>query len=903
MTKALRILFLEDAPEDAELAIATLEEAGYSCEWERIESREDFLDRLDQGKCDLVLSDFNLPSFDGISAAKIFVERGKDIPFILISGTLDEEAAVESLKAGASDFVLKTKMFRLPSVVERALKETDEHRRNKKVREENARLAKQVAAERQRLNNIVSSVPGVVWEAWGQPDMANQQMNFVSEYVETMLGYSVEEWVSTPNFWLTIVHPEDKERAAEIASAAFTGGDDSIQEFRWIAKDGHAVWVESHSVTICDENHHPLGVRGVTIDITERKRFEDALTDSEERYRLLFEKNPLPMWVYDLGTLAFIEVNDAAVTHYGYSRDEFHSMTIMDIRPSDDITAVMRSVGEDKHDPQAGQAWTHTKKDGTVIDVEIASHALNFAGRPARLVLAKDITETKLAQAALTESEERNRDLVENALDIIYTHDLTGNYTSVNQAGEKITGYTRAETLAMNLADSVAPEYLETARKMIAEKLAGNEITAYEVEIIAKDGHRVAVEINTRIIYEKGIAVRVQGIARDITERKQLEDQFRQAQKMESIGVLAGGIAHDFNNLLTAINGYSELALRRMTTDDPSRGNIEEVKNAGERAAVLTGQLLAFSRKKLLQPTVHNLNPLITDIEKMLRRILRENIELRTVLDPELGNINADPGQIEQVIMNLAVNARDAMLAGGKLTIETQNIFLDEDYVSEHIAISSGPFVRIIVTDTGVGMDSKTKQSVFEPFFTTKGIGKGTGLGLSTVYGIIKQSGGDIMVYSELGHGTTFKIYLPRVDEVLDKSRSTNFDNKNLSGTETILLVEDDEIVRALVREVLTGNGYKVLESSSGREALSICSTYSEPIHLLLTDVIMPKMSGNELKTEVVKLLPEIKILFMSGYTDDAISDGGFLDSGTAFIEKPYTPDGLALKVREVLES
>ncbi len=355
----------------------------------------------------------------------------------------------------------------------------------------------------------------------------------------------------------------------------------------------------------------------------ERKRAEDAVRLSEERYRLLFESNPEPMWVYDLENLKFLEVNNAAIHHYGYTREEFASMTIRDIRPQDQVPALLTSVNEDIPGLQDGQSWQHQKKDGTLIDVEITSHSLTFAGVSARLVLATDVTESNRAKTALRESEERYRDLVENAIDIIYTHDLAGRYTSVNRAVENITGYSREEALRLNLIDTVAPEYVERAKQMIAEKLAGREITAYEIELIAKDGHRVAVEVNTRIVYENGIPVGVQGIARDITERKQLEGQFLQSQKMEAVGLLAGGIAHDFNNLLTAITGYSELSLRKLAPGDPLRSNITEIKDAADRAAGLTSQLLAFSRKQVMKPRVHNLNTVITNIERMLRRIIR----------------------------------------------------------------------------------------------------------------------------------------------------------------------------------------------------------------------------------------------------------------------------------------
>jgi two-component system cell cycle sensor histidine kinase/response regulator CckA len=391
-------------------------------------------------------------------------------------------------------------------------------------------------------------------------------------------------------------------------------------------------------------------------------------------------------------------------------------------------------------------------------------------------------------------------------------------------------------------------------------------------------------------------------IGRDITERKILEEQLRQSQKMEAIGQLAGGIAHDFNNLLTAITGYSDLTLRRLQAEDPLRSNIEEVKKAGERAASLTRQLLAFSRKQVLQPKVFDLNSVISELEKMLQRLIGEDIELRTVLGVEPGSVKADPGQIEQVIMNLVVNARDAMPYGGKLTIETKNIYLGEEYAHHRSAVDPGSYVMLAISDTGIGMDEKTQARIFEPFFTSKEAGKGTGLGLSTVYGIVKQSDGNIWVYSEVGRGTTFKVYLPRVDESVQEYKRGTEVEEDLQGTESILLAEDEDTVRRLARDVLEMYGYRVLEAPNGGAAFLICERHKEPIHLLVTDVIMPEMSGPELTDRLIRLRPEMKVLYMSGYTDNAIVHRGVLDEGTNFIQKPFTPNALARRVREVLD-
>jgi signal transduction histidine kinase len=391
--------------------------------------------------------------------------------------------------------------------------------------------------------------------------------------------------------------------------------------------------------------------------------------------------------------------------------------------------------------------------------------------------------------------------------------------------------------------------------------------------------------------------------AEERTERKKLEEQLRQAQKMEAIGQLTGGIAHDFNNMLTVILGYSELMLQRLKADDPLRSEVEQVKEAGVRASMLTRQLLAFGRKQVLQPRVLDLNAVLTNMDQMLQRLIGEDIHLVTMPAPGLRRVRADPGQIEQVIVNLAVNARDAMPQGGKLTIETANVELDNAYAREHVSVRPGSFVMLAVSDTGCGMDRETQARIFEPFFTTKEPGKGTGLGLSTVYGIVKQSDGNIWVYSEPGRGTTFKIYLPRVEGAVEAVEPGLAPTRAVRGSETVLLVEDENAVRALIRSTLQANGYTVLEAHHGKHAIQIYEQHKGPIHLLVTDVVMPEMSGRELAEHLKTSRPNMKVLFMSGYTDKAIVNHGELDPDTAFLQKPFTPDALARMVREVLDS
>jgi signal transduction histidine kinase/ActR/RegA family two-component response regulator len=387
----------------------------------------------------------------------------------------------------------------------------------------------------------------------------------------------------------------------------------------------------------------------------------------------------------------------------------------------------------------------------------------------------------------------------------------------------------------------------------------------------------------------------------DITQRQKLEEQLRQAQKMEAVGMLAGGVAHDFNNLLTIINGYSQLILNNLPADDPNRQSAEQIMKAGERAATLTRQLLAFSRRQVLQPKVLDVNRLIATLGTMLRRLIGEDIDLQLVPRENLGQVNADPGQLEQVLMNLVVNARDAMPHGGTLTIETANVDLDENYTRTHVTTKPGRYVMIAVSDTGTGMDDVTKAHAFEPFFTTKAPGRGTGLGLSTVFGIVRQSGGSVDMYSAPGKGTCAKVYLPRVDQA-ETIEAEAAGTKSARGFETILVAEDDEMVRSLVRETLVRSGYKVLDAAAPVDAQRISDSYRGVIHLLITDVVMPKTNGRDLAARLGKRRPGMKVLYMSGYADGAVVNNGILQKEVAFLQKPFTPAGLTERVREVLE-
>jgi PAS domain S-box-containing protein len=527
----------------------------------------------------------------------------------------------------------------------------------------------------------------------------------------------------------------------------------------------------------------------------------------------------------------------------------------------------------------------------------------NFLGT---LGVARDITERKQAEKSILNSRERYKKLFENSNDGIFF-----------MAADKIIECNprTVELFGGNEQDIIGkPIYQFSGRKQpdgkdSKEKISKIIETAYSGEYqniewccCKYDGTQFDAQLSFTRVEIWGES-HLLGFIHDITERKQLENQLRQSQKMEAIGSLAGGVAHDFNNLLTVIRGYSELLLSKLSEKDPLNVSVKQIDKAAERAESLTRQLLAFSRRQILKPSVIDLNGLIKEMEKMLKRIIGEDIDFITILDPNLGRIKADKGQIEQVIMNIVINSRDAMAEGGKLTVETQNTFLDETYVLKHPPVEKGPYVLLAISDSGIGMDQETEAHIFEPFFTTKETGKGTGLGLATVYGIVKQSGGFIWVYSEIGQGTTFKIYLPMVDEKDDLPEIKEISDPSLRGTETVLIVEDEEEVRALIYETLHLYGYHVLEAPHGDSALLICNTYKDKISIIITDIVMPKMSGKELVDRLLPNHPEIKVLYMSGYTDNAIVHKGVLEPSTQFIQKPFTPLTLLRKVREVLDS
>jgi two-component system cell cycle sensor histidine kinase/response regulator CckA len=551
------------------------------------------------------------------------------------------------------------------------------------------------------------------------------------------------------------------------------------------------------------------------------------------------------------------------------------------------------------------QRWSSAislrRADGSTLPAELSITAMPDGGT---VCVCRDLSERERAERAQAEAEAKYRTLVEqvNAITYIAEIGIDGQWHYVSPQVQSILGYTPDEWLSIS-KDWAMHIHPDDRAAVIAAEEASRKGEPFQAEfrVKRKDGREVWLNDTAVVVRGSNAHPVMEGIIVDITERKQLETQLQQSRKMEAVGRLAGGIAHDFNNLLTIITGYTDLALSRPAVPLDLRSDIERIENAAGRAAALVRQLLAFSRKQVLQPKILDLNAIVVNMEKLLRRLIDDNIEMSTSVRDDLGKVKADPAQIEQVVMNLVVNARDAMPNGGRLLLETSNVNLDAGYALEHASVKPGRYVMLAVSDTGIGMDSETVAHIFEPFYTTKESGRGTGLGLSTVYGIVKQSGGYIWVYSEPGQGSTFKVYLPSVEETEESESAKPASLANQRGTETILLVEDEEAVRDLVNTILAAQGFQVIVARDPSHAQEVAAKYPGEIHLLLTDVVMPRTSGRELAAAILRIRPGTRVLYMSGYTENVITSGGLLEEGLAFLQKPFSPATLVQKIREVL--
>ena len=655
---------------------------------------------------------------------------------------------------------------------------------------------------------------------------------------------------------------------------------------------------------------HLLQVVSAAGERFQRRTVEVALRESEERYRMLFDRNPQPVWVVDRETLRFLAVNDAAVRHYGWSREEFLSMSVEAIRPEDDLPAFRAAA----HNPANGvpRLWRHRTRAGKVIDVEITTHDIPFGGRPGRVVLANDVTERLAEERAMRRRAAQQAALTGFGDRALHLDDVDGLLADA------------AGTLARGLGVPVVAlaEYRDGHAVVRAAHGLGEGARGRPIDVALGDaGERAG--ISTHIpgpVKPLGQIVARGAGAHEFTdddrhflgamahtvgtlmERSRTEHMMRQSQRLEAVGRLAGGVAHDFNNMLTAITGYAEMMMAAIPDADPLREDAQEILKAAGRAAALTKQLLAFSRQQVLQPRLVNLNDSVRDMENMLRRLIGEQVEMRVRLGGDLALTKADPGQLQQVILNLCVNARDAMPKGGTLTIETSNVDLDAGDGAQAVNLP-GRYVMLAVRDTGTGMDAETRARIFEPFFSTKG-DKGTGLGLPTVYGIVKQSGGEIWVDSEPGEGTVFKVFFPAVTGVeptaIPPESRVAVEG---GGTETVLLAEDEDPIRTLAHRVLTRAGYTVLLAGTGRDAARLAAEHEGEVDILVTDMVMPEGGGRELAAALRARQPALPVLYLSGYTESSVARKDDSGGGEGFLQKPFTTSALVAKVREMLNA
>jgi PAS domain S-box-containing protein len=763
---SLRILILEDVPMDAELVEYELERARISFAARRVDTRESFLRELAEFQPDLILSDYTLPRFDGMAALALARQHAPSVPVLIVTGSVNEETAVGCMKAGATDYLLKSNLARIGPAIEAALARV--RASTEKALAEEA-LRRSEANLRAIFNNSLQAFILI------DPDGTIQALNSTAvEWSHRLLDRPLDEGARVAD-----LAPE----AAEAFRAALAG---EARNVEWCLDDidGSHLWFETTHAPVVDER-------------------------------------------------------------------------------------------------------------GSVIGV-----CLN----------ARDISTRKQAEGALRESEARYRDLFDNASDLVCATDPEGRFRYVNSAWHDAMGLSDAELGRRGFLELVHPDSRQRYQDVVARALAGETLTHIELVLVTGRDTPITVEGNLSCTFQGGQPLLLRGIYRDVTERKRVEDQLRWAERMQAAGRLAGGMAHEVNNMMTGVIGFSEFLLRSFAQDDPRHADVQEIIRAGTRASDVTRQLLAFTRQQLLHPEALDVNGVVSGMEKLLRHTLGEAHTLELMLSPAVGQIRADRGQLEQVLINLILNARDAMPEHGRVTVATGEATLDEIYAQAHrnVAIPAGEYVFLSVADNGSGMDPAVQARIFEPFFTTKPVGQGTGLGLSTVYGIVKQSDGFVWCYSEPGHGSTFKIYLPRVvarslaavpGEPADQPAGDL-----RGGTETILVVEDEDVVRSLACRGLRKQGYTVLEARTGREALDRMEKDQHIIDLIISDVVMPELGGRELGSRLAALRPDLPILYMSGYTGDEVIQRGLLEPGVPFQQKPFTAEGLIRTVREMLD-
>ncbi len=765
MSAPLHVIILESSRADAELSLRELQRAGFQCQPLIISTRAEFLNTLARFPYDIVLAGYRLPGWTGMDAFAALRQSGREVPFILVTGKLGEEAAVECIRQGVTDCVFKDHLARLPFVVARALEEK-------------------------------------------------------------------------------------------------------------ALRDARNLMIETHR-------------------------------QSEANSLILFAHNPLPMWVLEREGLHILQVNDAAISHYGYERMEFLQMHAGDLHPAEEVPALLVAFQQGFPAEQQARQWHHRKKDGSVIDVEMFLHKMEYSGNAAALVVAQDITDRKRAE----EERQKFYTLVENSRDFIAVADLEDNVEYVNPAGRAMLGIAGDDAVkGTHSLDYIVQDDLPLVYNTILPALRTAGHWQGELRFRHQQtGQALPMDFVGFQVKDPqtGQARYVATVSRDVTERRALEQQLRHAQKFEAIGQLAGGIAHDFNNVIGAILGWAELGKEQAASSGPPLLTyFEKIHAQCDRVTALIWQLLAFARRQILEPRNLSLNQTVQEVLNLLDKVIGKDIDIVTVLAEDLYAVRADPTQLEQVLMNLCINSRDAMPKGGLLTIETRNAEFSEQQCRSVPGLQPGRYAELRVRDTGIGMDSGVRERIFEPFFTTKGTGKGTGLGLATVFGIVKQHGGYILVESEPGSGSIFRVFLPANETGVNVEylQPVVEHTPVRGGMETILIAEDHEGIREMAHAALKALGYKILLAKDGEEAVTMFLERRSDISLVLLDVIMPRLSGPQAYAAILEMKPGVCVMFATGYSNELGALAEIADRGVSILRKPYSPGVLCRRIREVLD-
>jgi two-component system, cell cycle sensor histidine kinase and response regulator CckA len=883
--RKLRILHIEDSVPDAQLIERQLRSLEAEVELQRVETREAILEAVVHRRPDLILSDYVLPELGGTEALSLLRGRLPDVPFIFVSGHVGEEWVTEAMRDGATDFVGKNRLSRLVPVIRRALREVEERSERRRAEEV---LRRGQARTRLILDRALDAV--ITFDASGRITGWNPT-------AVAMFGHPAAE-AEGRIFWKLLVPERERDAFARGIRGYLERGEEwvlrRVVSATTLRRDGVEFPVEFAITPLgeADEVSFCAFVR----DVTERER-------AEVRFLATFEEAAIGI-AHVAPDGRFIRANGRLCEILGYGRDELLQMRFQELTHPEDLGSDVEHL--ERMLEGSSQRYTREKryirKDGSSVWANLTVSLVRTEGGVPDYFISviEDISRRKTAEEALRATEGRLRSLSDANLFGIVVSDLSGRILETNDAFLNLVGHDRESVASGRLhqRELTPPDQLEPLERARAELRTRRVVPPWEQELLRKDGSHVPVLIGQSMV--QGSQDTSVAFVLDLSERRRLEAQLRQAQKMELVGRLAGGVAHDFNNLLTAILGYSDTLLGKLSGQDFLLRDVEEIKAAGERAASLTSQLLAFSRKQPVQPVVLDLNTVVQSIKKMLRRLIGEDVGFQTVLASPLGSVLADKGQIDQILMNLAVNARDAMPCGGRLIIETGNVDLGPEFVRDHPGSSAGAHVMLRFSDSGTGMSKEVLSHLFEPYFTTKERGKGTGLGLATVYGIVKQSGGYVGVESEVGRGSTFRIYLPRVEESngsTEDSSSTDI----VWGTGHVLLVEDEPMVRRLLKETLRIHGFTVIDAASAEEAIRIVQNEDPPLDLLITDLVMPGMGGRELAKHVSSRWPGLPTVFMSGYTEDMAFREGKPNPEAAFLPKPFSPSELLMIVRKTL--